>query len=117
MLMLMSNIRERVGSLGMSRVRDIAILGSTTSLTLCNGQKASKIVYIAAGEKKSGGLHAHINCGFAIRAPFHVPRVTSTMSCTGTIGRTLGGSKLTSHCSRTSVRTLRGKASPLTGIS
>lgn len=54
-LCMISNIpfSNSIGTVGPSSVTSVAILGSTTSTTLCNSHNTGKIVVVAAGRKRA----------------------------------------------------------------
>lgn len=52
-----------VRALGPTSVRDVAILGSTTSTSLCNTGNTGKIILVAAGGKGRNGLHIGVTTG------------------------------------------------------
>lgn len=65
-LFVMSNIRiDNVSSVPTSGVRDVSILGSTTSATVCNTHNTGNMVLIAAG--KNGSNQISIGCGVCCR--------------------------------------------------
>lgn len=91
------------------RVRSIALLGSTTTATLCNGEKTGNILIVAAGEKRANKLGVGFDTGINFRRTAHLPGFMSTCGCTGLCGRTLIGSKKSPLCSGRTLSTCHAK--------
>ncbi len=63
-LMLVSNIRNRLSDIGPSSIRDVSMLGSTSSSIICNTHTTCNMVLIAAGGDGSRGVS--MGCGNSI---------------------------------------------------
>lgn len=88
-LVMISNVvKHDVSRLSPDRVRDVAMLGSTSTMTPCNTQKTGNMVLVAAGHNGDNGTR--MSCGFGVKfnAPAHVPRVTDSCSRTHFVGST-----------------------------
>lgn len=110
-LILMSNVPVSVGRLSPGAVRDIAILGSTTTSTVCNTHTTGNIVIIGAGHKAPNGVD--VSCGNCtnFRRTACLPRFIGTTSCVRVMGITGTGMKKTPVCSRRTVSTAEDRSS------
>lgn len=107
-LVMMSNITSHsFNHLGPSSVRDVSMLGST-STTVCNTHTTGNIVLIAAGHNGTNGIRIGCSNAMSFSRPAHVPGVLGTCRCTACAGRFSGGQNTTLACPR---RTLRGVGS------
>lgn len=68
---------------GPGSVRDVAVLGSTSSATVCNSHTSGKMVLVAAGGKASSGLRVAFDAAGSVRA--HAG-LTSVLDCSRFIG-------------------------------
>lgn len=77
-LILVSNVRNSVGTLGPRSVRGVSMLGSTSTSSVCNSHTTNNMVLVAAGD--NGGNGASVGCGgsFHFSSPLGVPRVVSS---------------------------------------
>lgn len=98
-LCVVSNIPAGVtlGALGAGSVRDVRILGSTTSTSVCNSHTSGNIVVVAAGGNGGNdGITISFSTGLATR--FCSGRsgvgLVGSDRCTATVTRTTLGSKL-----------------------
>lgn len=87
---LVSNMRSNaVDDLSPGSVRDVSMLGSTTSTTVCNSGTTGNIVLVAAGHNGDNG--PRISCGNCIdvRGPADLISHLSSCRCTRVLGSTL----------------------------
>lgn len=61
-LIVMSKVPKSVGRIGPRSMRDVSILGSTTSTSVCNSHTTTNIVMVAAGH--TGRSSLSLGCGF-----------------------------------------------------
>lgn len=100
-LILISNIPHGVRSVRPSRVRSFALLGSTTTATMCKTRNTGKIVLVASGHKGSRGPGVSLHTRSALLAPAHLPGFVGSIRALSLCGRTLGGRKATDvHATR-----------------
>lgn len=111
-LVVMSNVRHSFSRVSPSRVRDVSMLGSTSTATICNMHKTGKIVLIAAGHNGSNGTGISFSNRFNVARVGHVAGVIGTRRCTALVGRNLIGRKRTPGCARRSVRLCHGRSDP-----
>lgn len=103
-LVLISKVRVDLGRIGPGSITSVSVLGSTTSYTVCNGEKTGKMVLIAAGHNSSKGVGIACSNGFSCRAPTGlVHRMASCTSCVRFIGRNCLGAGRTTGFSRSAV--------------
>lgn len=87
-----SRNRVHLSSLGPSSVRDVSMLGSNTTTTICNTHTTGKIVLIRAGHTTNGrGVSIGCEKRFGLRRTAHLPRFLGTCRCTGLCGHTVRG--------------------------
>lgn len=91
-LVLISNIRHSFCRVSPGRVRDIAMLGSTSTATMFNIQNTGNMVLMAAHHNGRNGTGVSIGSSINVRVPAHVLRVTSDCACTALEGRVVAGS-------------------------
>lgn len=88
-LVLVSGIRKSLSVIGPRSVRAIAILGSTTSTTVCNTHTTNNMVLIAAGHPgKRASFRLGCGGGFTFTATVGLPRRTPLVRCLRTCSST-----------------------------
>lgn len=94
-LVLVSGMRKDLSVLGPRSVRAMAMLGSTTSTTVCNTHTTNNIILIAAGHPgRTATFHLGCGGGFNFTATAGLPGRTSLVSCL----RTCRSKKCSSTC-------------------
>lgn len=97
-LLVISNLGiSGVRCLSPSVVRDVRMLGSTTSTTVCNTRTNGNIIVVAAGANTTGNNGTRVSCddGFAVRSlkgetsVFSTPRCVRCRGCLNSVSSTL----------------------------
>lgn len=86
-LVLISKIRHSFFRVSLRRVRDVAILGSTTSATIFNMHNTGKIILIAAQQKATKGPGVSLGSSFNLARTLHGLGKISDCACTALCGR------------------------------
>lgn len=112
-LVRISKIRQDVASVSPGRVRDIAILGSTSTATIFNVHNTGNIVLVAAGHNGRKGPGVSFSASTDVLRPAGVIRRTGSCRCTAFCGRLVGGSKRSRIFSPAVIRGFHARSSPV----
>lgn len=109
----MSNIRHDVGSVSPGRVRDVSVLGSTSTATIFNMQNTGNIILVAAGENGRKGTGVSFAASSDVVTPARDVGVTGSCRCTAFCGRVGANSNLGPAFSSRVVRGFGSNSSPI----
>lgn len=82
-----------LSSLGVTSIRHLSMLGSTSTATVCNSQKTGKIIVVAAGHNARKGKGLTMSTGCSFRGTAGMPSLLGTTRCTRLDGSVVIGDK------------------------
>lgn len=85
--------RSPLDTLGPTSVRSVAMLGSTSTATVCNSHNTGNIVVVAAGGKGTNGTGMGIATGFAVTSTHGLRGVLGLRRCTTCTGVGTGSNR------------------------